>query len=176
MVFSRLLAFLHRKKKPYLVADTLPKPSFPEFIIMPPEQNIRQEQESEVKKEGEELCEEPKALKTFSATNPQIARERAASKSLAVLYAGRQRWDLFGRSHVYYGLPPAFVLRLLRLETDMKAEDEFTDEEKPILHDMLLKKWIKKMRSNGKNYYYGLNRKTAVILQKQLSKSNNLAY
>jgi len=174
MVFSNLLAFLHRKKKPHLIADMLPKPSFPDFIIIPPEQNVSQEQESEIKEKEDELCEEPKALKTFSAANPQIARERAASKNLAVLYAGRQRWDLFGRSHAYYGLPPAFVLRLLRLETDMRAEDEFADEEKPILHYMLLKRWIKKLRSNGKNYYYGLNRKTAVILQKQLSKSNNL--
>jgi hypothetical protein len=157
-----------------LIADTLPKSSLPEFIIIPPQQNAYQEQDSEAEEEGEELCEEPKALQTFHAANPQIAREKAAAKNLLILYAGRERWDLFGRSHIYYGLPPAFVLRLLRLETDMKAEDEFTDEEKPILHDMLLKKWIKKMRSNGKNYYYGLNRKTAVILQKQLSKSNNL--
>jgi len=56
MVFSKLLAFLHRKKKPHLIAGMLPQPSFPDFIIIPPEQNVSQEQDSDVKEEGEELC------------------------------------------------------------------------------------------------------------------------
>jgi len=172
MVFSKLLALLHRKKKPYLIVDTLSKSSFPEFIIIPPEQNVSQEQDSEVKEEGEELCEEPKALETFHAANPQIARERAASKNLLILYAGRERWDLYGRSHVFFGITPEFALKLLRLQVDMKNQNEFTAEEQAILKDLVLKRWVKILK-NGGTYYYGLNRRTAIILQKQLLKRNH---
>jgi len=168
MVFSKLLALLQRKKKPHLIADTLPKPSLPEFIIIPPEQNVSQKQHSEVKEEGEELCEEPKALQTFHAANPQIAREKAASKNLFILYAGRERWDLYGRSHAYHVITPELALKLLRLENDMKSQDEFTTEEQAILKDLALKRWVKILK-NGGTYYYGLNRKTAMILKRQLT-------
>jgi len=167
MVFSRLLAFLHRKKKPYLIADTLPKSSLPEFIIIPPQQNAYQEQDSEVKEEGEELCEEPKALETFHAANPQIAREKAAAKNLLILYAGRERWDLYGRSHIYIALTQEAALKLLRLENDMKSQDEFTAEEQAILKDLVLKRWVRVLK-NGGTYFYGLNRKTAMVLKRQL--------
>lgn len=172
MVFNELLAFLHRKKKPHLTADTLPKPSLPEFIIIPPEQNASQEQDSNVKEEGEELCEEPKALETFHAASPQIAREKAASKNLLILYAGRERWDLYGRSHVFFGITPEFALKLIRLQVDMKNQNEFTAEEQAILKDLVLKRWVKILK-NGGTYYYGLNRRTAIILQRQLLKHDD---
>jgi len=167
MVFSKLLAFLHREKKPHLIADMLPKPSLPDFIIIPPKQNVPQEQDSKVKEKEEELCEEPKALETFHAANPQIARERAASKNLLILYAGRERWDLYGRSHTYFALTQEFALKLSRLENDMKSQDEFTPEEQTILRDLALKGWIKTLK-NGAVYYYGLNSRTAIILRKQM--------
>ena len=172
MVLSKLLAFLHRKKKPHLTADTLPKPSLPEFIIVPPEQNVYQEQNIEAEEKEEELCEEPKPLKTFRAANPQIAREKAASKNLLILYAGRERWDLYGRSHVYHVITPEFALKLLRLESDMKNEREFSSEEREILRNLTLKGWVKRLQ-NGGVYYYGLNRRTVIILQRQLFKRSN---
>ena len=167
MVFGKLLAFLHRKKKPYLIADMLPKSTFPDFIIVPPEQNVYQEQDIEAEEKEEELCEEPKALQTFHAANPQIARERAAAKNLLILYAGRERWDLFGRSHVYHCITPELALKLLRLENDMKSRDEFTPKEQAILKDLALKRWIKTLK-NGGVYYYGLNSRTAMILRRQM--------
>jgi hypothetical protein len=167
MVFSKLLAFLNRKKKPYLIADMMPKPSLPEFIIIPPEQNVSQEQGSEVKEEGEELCEEPKALETFRAANPQIARERAASKNLLILYAGRERWDLYGRSHVLLALTSEFAVKLLQLEKDMKSQNEFAPKEQEILRDLTVKGWVKTLK-NGGVYYYGLNSRTAMILRRQM--------
>jgi len=168
MVFSKLLAFLHRKKKPHLIAGMLPQPSFPDFIIIPPEQNVSQEQDSDVKEEGEELCEEPKALETFRAANPQIAREKATAKNLIILYAGRERWDLYRRTYVYWGIDFSLASKLLQLETDMKSQDEFTPEEQAVLKDLALKRWVKILK-NGGTYYYGLNRKTAVILKRQLA-------
>jgi len=167
MVFSRLLAFLHRKKKPYLIADTLPKSSLPEFIIIPPQQNAYQEQNIEAEEKEEELCEEPKALQTFHAANPQIAREKAASKNLLILYAGRERWDLYGRSHVFMTITPEFAVKLLQLEKDMKSQSEFAPKEQEILRDLTVKGWVKTLK-NGGVYYYGLNSRTAMILKRQL--------
>ena len=172
MVFGKLLAFLHRKKKPYLIADMLPKSTFPDFIIVPPEQNVSHDQDGEVKEKEEELCEEPRALETFHAANPQIAREKAVAKNLLIFYAGRERWDLFGRSHVYHCITPEFALKLLRLESDMKNEREFSSEEREILRNLTLKGWVKRLQ-NGGVYYYGLNRRTVIILQRQLFKRSN---
>jgi hypothetical protein len=170
MVLSKLLALLHRKKKPYLTADMLPKPSLPEFIIISPEQNASPEQDSEIKEEEEELCEEPRASETFHAVNPQIAREKAAAKNLLILYAGRERWDLYHRTYVFWGVDFSLASRLLQLETDMKSQDEFTPEEQAILKDLALKRWIKTLK-NGGVYYYGLNSRTAMILRKQMIRS-----
>jgi hypothetical protein len=170
MVFSKLLAFLHRKKKPHLIADMLPKPSLPDFIIIPPEQNAYQEQDIEVKEKEDELCEEPRASETFHAVNPQIAREKAAAKNLLILYAGRERWDLYHRTYVFWGVDFSLASRLLQLETDMKSQDEFTPEEQAILKDLALKRWIKTLK-NGGVYYYGLSSRTAMILRKQMIRS-----
>jgi len=167
MVFNKLLAFLHRKKKPHLIADMMPKPSLPEFIIIPPEQNVSQEQDIEAEEKEEELCEEPKALQTFHAANPQIARERAAAKNLLILYAGRERWDLYGRSHVLLALTPEFAVKLLQLEKDMKSQNEFAPKEQEILRDLTVKGWVKTLK-NGGVYYYGLNSRTAMILRRQM--------
>ena len=167
MVFNKLLAFLHRKKKPHLIADMMPKPSLPEFIIIPPEQNVSQEQDIEAEEKEEELCEEPKALQTFHAANPQIARERAAAKNLLILYAGRERWDLYGRSHVFMTITPDFAVKLLQLEKDMKSQNEFAPKEQEILRDLTVKGWVKTLK-NGGVYYYGLNSRTAMILRRQM--------
>jgi len=167
MVFNKLLALFHRKKKPHLIANMLPTPSFPYFIIVPPELNVPQEQDSEIKEEGEELCEEPRASETFHAVNPQIAREKAAAKNLLILYAGRERWDLYHRTYVFWGIDFSLASRLLQLETDMKSQNEFTPEEQAILKDLALKRWIKTLK-NGGVYYYGLSSRTAIILRKQM--------
>jgi len=153
-----------------LTADMLPKSTFPDFIIVPPEQNVYQEQDIEAKEKGEELCEEPRALETFHAANPQIAREKAAAKNLLILYAGRERWDLYHRTYVFWGVDFSLASRLLQLETDMKSQDEFTPEEQAILKDLALKRWIKTLK-NGGVYYYGLSSRTAMILRKQMIRS-----
>jgi hypothetical protein len=186
VVFQKLLSLLHKNEKeqkppenvtssvrvnpvkivvlPHVTSQAGNQPTQFSNVVIPIDSPKTQPEEVV----NEELCEEPTPYQQFSAVSFEIARERAAAKNLAILFSGREKWDLFGRNHAFWSIPPASVVRLLRLETDMKVEDEFTDEEKPILHDMLLRKWIKKMRSNGKNYYYGLNQKTAKILQNQL--------
>ena len=50
----------------------------------------------------------------------------------------------------------------------MKHADEFNAEERRILEDLIAKRWIKKLESDGVFYYYGLNRRTADILTKQI--------
>jgi hypothetical protein len=172
MVLGKLLAFLRRRKKPYLIVRMSPG-QLPEFVIIPPEQqNAYQEQDIEAEEEGEELCEEPKPLKTFHAANPQIALEKAAAKNLIILYAGRERWDLYKRSHIYFALTKEFALKLIQLENDMKSEKEFTHEEQTILKDLTVKGWVKRLQ-NGGVYYYGLNKRTATILKKQIAMTRN---
>jgi hypothetical protein len=187
MVLSKLLALLKRKqRKPPIHAVTS---TTPDFIIVPPPEQSKAASDSEqrgvpppcgsapngsnkyeerlTQTSNEEKCEEPMPLQTFHAVDVEIAREKAAKKGLLILFKGHERWDLFGRRNIYFALTPKFALSLLRLESDMKSQVEFTLEEQEILRDLALKGWIKRLQ-NGGVYYYGLNRKTAIILQRQL--------
>jgi hypothetical protein len=174
---SKLLSLLgKRERKEHHPVFYLKPPTPPDFIIIPPPELSEQARPSEEnKKQTNDECEEPVPLKEFHAVDLEIARRRAAEKGLFVLFKEYQRWDLFNRRKGYWAISTSFILKLLRLETDMKSETEFTPEELVILRDLVLKGWLKKLQ-NGGTYYYGLNRKTAIILQKQLPKSHNLAY
>jgi hypothetical protein len=147
----------------------------PDFIIVPPPEQSQAANEpincEEITQANdEEKCEEPSPLRMFHAVDVKIAREKAAKKGLLILFKGHERWDLFCRRNVYWCLTREFVLRLLRLESDMKSQAEFTLEEQEILRDLALKGWIKTLK-NGGVYYYGLNSRTAMILRKQMIRS-----
>ena len=115
-----------------------------------------------------EICEEPKPLKPFHAVDGAIARKAAASRGLLVLWKEYDKTDLYARKRVYWAIPPSFAAKLLRCQIDMKHADEFNAEERRILEDLIAKRWIKKFESDGVFYYYGLNRRTADILTKQI--------
>jgi hypothetical protein len=175
MVLSKLLALLKRKqRKPPINTVTSTTPDF--IIVPPPDQNEQVEPSAyeETTKQTDDECEEPVPLKEFHAISGEVARERAAKKGLLILFKEIDKCDLFGRRRVYISLTPKFALSLLRLESDMKSQVEFTLEEQEILRDLALKGWIKRLQ-NGGVYYYGLNRKTATILQRQLLTHGHLA-
>ena len=176
MVFNKLLALLKRKQREPPIHKAT-STSTPDFIIVPPPEQpqaanepINYEEISQAN--DEEQCEEPAPYQMFHAVDVETAREKAVKKGLLILFNGHERWDLFGTRNVYWAITPEFALKLLRLQTDMKSETEFTPEELMILRDLTLKGWVKRLQ-NGGVYYYGLNRRTAIILQRQLLKCNH---
>jgi len=138
----------------------------PEPALIPEEPSREKTSETE----DEELCEEPQPFQPFHAVSVEVARRKAAEKGLLILFKERERWDLYNRKNVYISIPPEFAIKLLRLETDMRGETEFTTEELVVVKDLVLKGWLKKLQ-NGGTYYHGLNRKTAMILKKQMSQT-----
>jgi len=166
MVLSKLLALLKRKqRKPPIHAVTS---TTPDFIIVPPPERSEQARPSEENiKQTDDECEEPVPLREFHAISVEVASERAAKKGLLILFKEIDKCDLFGRRRVYISLTTELALKILRLEFDMKSQAEFTPEELVILRDLTLKGWVKRLQ-NGGTYYYGLNRRTAIILQRQL--------
>jgi len=177
MVFNKLLALLKRKQREPPIHKAT-STSTPDFIIVPPPEQPQAANEpincEEIAQANdEEQCEEPVPFQIFHAVDTVIARKEAIKKGLLILFKGHERWDLFGRGNVYFALTKEFALKLLRLESDMKNEQEFSSEEREILRNLALKGWIKRLQ-NGGVYYYGLNRRTAIILQRQLFKRNNL--
>ena len=153
----------------------LKPPTPPDFIIVPPpEQNEQVEPSAyeETMKQTNDECEEPVPLKEFHAISVEVASERAAKKGLLILFKEIDKCDLFGRRRVYITITTELALKILRLEFDMKNQAEFTPEELVILRDLTLKGWVKRLQ-NGGVYYYGLNRRTAIILQRQLLKCNH---
>ena len=168
MVLSKLLAFLKRKqRKPLIHTVTSTTPDF--IIIPPPERNeqVRPSMREENTRQTNDECEEPVSLKEFHAISVEVAGERAAKKGLLILFKEIDKCDLFGRRRVYIALTPELALKILRLEFDMKSQAEFTPEELVILRNLTLKGWVKRLQ-NGGVYYYGLNRRTAMILRRQM--------
>jgi hypothetical protein len=171
MVFNKLLTLLKRKRrKPLTYTIT---PATPDFIIVPPPEQPQCANEPSTceqipKADDEERCEEPAPYQMFHAVDVEAAREKAAKKGLLTLFKEHERWDLFGRRNVYWAITPEFALKLLRLQTDIKSQDEFTPTEQAVLKDLALKGWVKVLK-NGGTYYYGLNLKTAVTLKRQFA-------
>jgi hypothetical protein len=58
-------------------------------------------------------------------------------------------------------------------ETDTKCEDEFGEAERIILEDLFVKRWIRRIHSSGKVYYFGLSQRTASILLGQIRGRQN---
>lgn len=176
MVLSKLLALLKRKqRKPPIHTATS---ATPEFIIVPPPEGSTQVEPSiceEVAEQTNDECEEPVPLEEFHAVDLEVARRRAAEKGLFVLFKEYERWDLFNRRKVYWSITPSLALKLLRLETDMKSQEEFTIEEQAILKDLVLKRWVKILK-NGGTYYYGLSHRTVIILQKQMGTARHQTF
>jgi len=166
---NKLLSLIRKREEHHPVFYLKP-PTPPDFIIVPPpEQNeqVEPSAQEETAKQTNDECEEPMPLQEFHAVDLEVARRRATEKGLFVLFKEHDRWEMFNRRKVYWSLTPSFTMRLLRLETDMRSETEFTPAEQVILKDLALKGWIKTLK-NGGVYYYGLNSRTAMILRRQM--------
>ena len=166
---NKLLSLIRKREEHHPVFYLKP-PTPPDFIIVPPpEQNEQVEPSAyeETTKQTNDECEEPVPLKEFHAISVEVASERAAKKGLLILFKEIDKCDLFGRRRVYITITTELALKILRLEFDMKSQAEFTPEELVILKDLTLKGWVKRLQ-NGGVYYYGLNRRTAMILRRQM--------
>jgi len=117
-----------------------------------------------------EKCEKPEPMKLFHAVDAETAQKAAEQKGYLILWHERDRYDLWARKQCYWCLTTDFGFRLLCCEKDLRRNDEFTVEEQVILKDLAVRGWIRKMKTDGILYYYGLSPKTAKILRNQLKR------
>lgn len=98
----------------------------------------------------------------FGTLHAKSAREaKTVANDLIPIYVGYDKWDLYGTKKVYKYLPRKLVMKLLKCDCDsMVCEDEFDDDEKDVLKDLVVRKYLKKREVFGKTYYFDLNEKT----------------
>jgi hypothetical protein len=117
----------------------------------------------------ETQCETPKPYSLFQSTTPELAYQRAAAAGLIVLFHDFDEHDAHERRWVHWALPSRVVVQLLCCLKDLRSADEFTFEERIVLNDLISKGLLKKTTSEGRVYYYCLDKNTAARLLKQLS-------
>jgi hypothetical protein len=101
-------------------------------------------------------------IQPFGTLHAKSARSaKDLGGDLLPIYITYDRWDLFGAKKVYRYLPKGLVRKLLICDRDhMICEDEFNENEKVILDDLVGRKYLRKKKIFGKNHYYDLNEKT----------------
>jgi len=145
-LFSRL------KKKPPTIIQMQPPQH--RVVIMPPE----------------EVCETPRPLQLFQARDHHIAHQLAQQLGYVILFREHDKYDMFGRSWVYWCLSQEATLKLLRCFQDLREAGEFTVQERIIINDLVNKGWMQKLNEGDKTYYYHLHSDTANMLSRQLAR------
>ena len=95
------------------------------------------------------------------------------SADLVPIYKEFDRWDLFGGKKTYQLLPRNLVLKLLKCQgPTLIPEDQFNEEEREVLRDLSKKRHIKFTEIAGKIYYFDLDARTIMYLNKALRRKN----
>lgn len=122
---------------------------------------------------GEEVKKRGEVARPFGivhAKNWKDAKERAGDDLIPV-YMERDKTYLYEDKKVFVLLPRSFVLKLLPIENSvMIPADHFTGEERKILNNFSMKRYIKTRRIAGKVFYCDLNEKTRKLFLKGLKK------
>jgi len=150
--FRKLLEKLKRRKTPTTIIQMQPPQH--RVVIMPPP----------------EVCETPRPLQTFQARDHHVAHQLAQQLGYVLLFRERDKYDMYGRSWVYWCLTIEFTVRLLRCFQDLRETSEFTVQERIIINDLANKKLIRKLNEGDKTYYYHLHPDTANMLSRQLAR------
>jgi hypothetical protein len=119
----------------------------------------------ELKKRGEVA----KPFGTIHAKGRRDAGER--SGDLVPVYLEKDKAYLYEENRVFILLPRGFVMKLLRMEgSTLVPSDQFTNEEKEVLRQFSMRKYVKLMKVAGKTFYHDLNEKTRKLLLKGMKK------
>jgi hypothetical protein len=119
----------------------------------------------ELKKRGEVT----KPFGTIHAKSRRDGGER--SGDLVPVYLERDKAWLYEDNRVFILLPRDFVMKLLRMEgSTLVPLDQFTSEEKEVLRQFSMRKYVKTMKVASKTFYHDLNEKTRKLLLKGLKK------
>jgi hypothetical protein len=111
--------------------------------------------DEERKMRGEKI----QPFETLHAKSARNAKDLGGD--LIPIYVDYDKWDLYGTKKIYRYLPKELVRKLLRCDRNhMICEDEFDEDEKDILNDLIGRKYLKKEKIFGKTHYYDLNEKT----------------
>ena len=112
--------------------------------------------------------EVPRPFGTIHTKGSRDAKERGGG--LIPLYKEHDKTYLYDAKRVYYLLPHAFAVNLLRCDaTTLVREEEFDNRGEDVLKDLAYRKYLKKRELlDGTVCYYGLNEKTRRYLEKHL--------
>jgi hypothetical protein len=121
------------------------------------------------KEELEKRGEAPRSFGTIHAGGSKDAKERAGD--LVPVYLERDKAYLYEDKKVFMLLPRNFVMKLLKLEGSvMMPVDQFTDEEREVLKQFSLRRYVKARKVGGKLYYCDLDGTTRKLLVKGMMK------
>ncbi len=114
---------------------------------------------SKLKTERKRKGEKPTAFGTIHSINAREAKLLAGD--LIPLYSNYDKYNLYEKKKVYRYIPRKLVMKLLRCDgTSMIREDEFDDDEKEVVEDLVRRKYLKKTMVMGKFHYHELSEKT----------------
>lgn len=111
---------------------------------------------------GQERRRRGEKIMPFGTIHGRSARDaKTLAGDLIPLYVDYDKWDLYETKKIYKYLPRQLVMKLLKYNSkSMVSEDDFNEDEKRVLEDLVARKYLKKTRVIGKIYYFDLNEKT----------------
>ena len=116
----------------------------------------------ELQEKKEKMVRRGETAQPFETVHAESSRNaRKLAGDLVPIYVDYDKWDLYGTKKVYRYLPRNLVMKLLRCNhATLIPEDLFDDNERKILEDLVMRKYLKKSKVAGKVYYFDLNEKT----------------
>jgi len=116
----------------------------------------------ELHKSKEMMARRGEVVEPFEAVHAESSRNaKKLAGELVPIYVDYDKWDLYGTKKVYRYLPRSLVMKLLKCNNStLLPEDLFDDNERKILEDLIVRKYLKKRKVAGKVHYFDLNEKT----------------
>lgn len=115
--------------------------------------------------ELEKRGEIPRPFGTIHAKSSKDAKERAGE--LVPIYFERDKAYLYEDKKVFILLPRNFIMKLLKLKgSTMVAADQFTEQERQVLNNFAVRRYIKTRKVGGKVHYCDLDGTTLKLLVK----------
>lgn len=132
------------------------------------------ETQLEIHEKKELMVKRGEAVRPFEKVHADSSTDaRRLAGDLIPIYVDYDKWDLYGTKKVYRFLPRSLVMKLLRCNhSTLMPEDSFDNNEREILEDLVLRKYLKKTKVAGKIHYFDLNEKTRRHFLSMFRKSN----
>jgi len=116
----------------------------------------------ELHRKKEMMARRGEVVEPFEAVHAESSRDaKKLAGDLIPIYVDYDKLDLYGTKKIHRYLPRILVRKLLKCDNaTLLSEDLFDDDERKILEDLVVRKYLKKRKVAGKVHYFGLNEKT----------------